>query len=185
MINNIKKQSDFRMQKCILAFEKTISKIRTGRASPLLIKDILIEYYGILTPLNKLANISLEDLHTLKISLFDNSIKTAVERVIRNSDLDLNPNVIGNDIRIPIPPLTEDRRKKLMKIVRTEAENSRISVRNIRRDENDKIRNLLKNKIITEDEERQCQEEIQKMTSKYIKKVDDILHEKEKELMRI
>ena len=184
MINDIKKDAETRMDKCVEAFKNTISKVRTGRASPSLLDGIVVEYYGTPTPLRQLASVTVEDSRTLKINVFDRSMGPAVEKAaIMASDLGLNPNSAGSDIRVPLPALTEERRKDLIKIVRGEAEQGRVSVRNVRRDANDKIKALLKDKEISEDDERRTQEEIQKMTDARIKNVDAALAEKEKELM--
>jgi ribosome recycling factor len=183
VINDIKKDADTRMEKCVEAFKNNIGKVRTGRASPALLDGIVVEYYGTPTPLRQLANVTVEDSRTLKINVFDRSLSQAVEKAIMSSDLGLNPSSAGTDIRVPLPALTEERRKDLIKVVRGEAEQGRVSVRNVRRDANDKIKALLKDKAIGEDEERRAQDEIQKMTDAYIKKVDAALAEKETELM--
>ncbi|MDF2785909.1 MAG: ribosome recycling factor [Pantoea eucrina] len=183
VINDIKKDADTRMDKCVEAFKSTISKVRTGRASPSLLDGIVVEYYGTPTPLRQLASVTVEDSRTLKINVFDRSLGPAVEKAIMTSDLGLNPSSAGTDIRVPLPALTEERRKDLIKIVRGEAEQGRVSVRNVRRDANDKIKALLKDKEISEDDERRSQDEIQKMTDLHIKHVDAALAEKEKELM--
>ena len=164
------------------SIQNQISKIRTGRASPSILDGIMVEYYGAATPLRQLANVTVEDSRTLKINVFDRSLSQAVEKAIMSSDLGLNPSSAGSDIRVPLPPLTEERRKDLIKIVRGEAEQGRVAVRNVRRDANDKVKALLKDKEISEDEERRSQDEIQKMTDAYIKLVDAALAEK-KELM--
>jgi len=183
VINDIKKDADTRMEKCVEAFKTTISKVRTGRASPSLLDGIVVEYYGTPTPLRQLASVTVEDSRTLKINVFDRSLSPAVEKAIMKSDLGLNPSSAGTDIRVPLPALTEERRKDLIKIVRGEAEQGRVSVRNVRRDANDKIKALLKDKEISEDDEHRAQDEVQKMTDAYIKKVDAALSEKETELM--
>lgn len=183
VINEIKKDAETRMDKCVEAFKNNISKIRTGRASPSILDGIMVEYYGAATPLRQLANVTVEDSRTLKVNVFDRSISAAVEKAIMTSDLGLNPSSAGSDIRVPLPALTEERRKDLIKIVRGEAEQGRVSVRNVRRDANDKVKALLKDKEISEDEERRSQDDIQKMTDICIKKVDAALAEKEAELM--
>ncbi|HEI8868382.1 ribosome recycling factor [Serratia sp. AKBS12] len=183
MINDIRKDADTRMEKSVEAFKNQISKIRTGRASPSILDGIMVEYYGAATPLRQLASITVEDSRTLKINVFDRSLSPAVEKAIMSSDLGLNPSSAGSDIRVPLPALTEERRKDLIKVVRGEAEQGRVSVRNVRRDANDKIKALLKDKEISEDEERRAQDDIQKMTDAYIKLVDAALADKEKELM--
>ncbi|KEY60159.1 ribosome recycling factor [Serratia sp. DD3] len=183
MINEIRKDADSRMGKCVESFKNHISKIRTGRASPSILDGIMVEYYGSSTPLRQLANITVEDSRTLAINLFDRSLGSAVEKAIMASDLGLNPNSAGAVIRVPLPPLTEERRKDLIKVVRGEAEQGRVAVRNVRRDANDKVKVLLKDKEISEDEDRRSQDDIQKMTDAYIKLLDAALADKEKELM--
>ncbi|MGL6021198.1 MAG: ribosome recycling factor [Gibbsiella quercinecans] len=183
MINDIRKDAQARMEKSVEAFKNQISKIRTGRASPSILDGIMVEYYGVATPLRQLANVTVEDSRTLKINVFDRSLSQAVEKAIMTSDLGLNPSSAGSDIRVPLPPLTEERRKDLIKVVRGEAEQGRVAVRNVRRDANDKVKALLKDKEISEDEERRSQDDIQKLTDVYIKQVDAALADKEKELM--
>ncbi|MCG8707223.1 ribosome recycling factor [Brenneria sp. 4F2] len=183
MINEIRKDAETRMEKCVEVFKNQISKIRTGRASPSILDGIQVEYYGSATPLRQLANIVVEDSRTLAITVFDRSLSSAVEKAIMSSDLGLNPSSASSVIRVPLPPLTEERRKDLIKIVRGEAEQGRVSVRNVRRDANDKLKAQLKDKAISEDEERRAQDDVQKLTDLYIKKVDSALAEKESELM--
>jgi ribosome recycling factor len=183
VINEIRKDADTRMEKSVEAFKNQISKIRTGRASPSILDCIMVEYYGASTPLRQLANVTVEDSRTLAINLFDRSLGSAVEKAIMASDLGLNPSSAGSVIRVPLPPLTEERRKDLIKVVRGEAEQGRVAVRNVRRDANDKVKALLKDKEISEDEDRRSQDDIQKMTDAYIKLLDAALAEKEKELL--
>lgn len=185
MINEIKQDAQQRMEKCVEAFKQHISKVRTGRASPSLLDGIMVEYYGSATPLRQLANVVAEDSRTLAITVFDRSLGPAVEKAILTADLGLNPSSAGTVIRVPLPPLTEERRRELTKIVKNEAEQGRVAVRNVRRDANDKLKSLLKDKTISEDEERKAQDEVQKLTDSYIKKVDVILAGKETELMAI
>ena len=183
MINEIKKDTEQRMEKSIEAFKTQISKIRTGRAHPSLLDGIHVEYYGAATPLRQLANVVAEDARTLAVSVFDRSLIQAVEKAIMTSDLGLNPSSAGTTIRVPLPALTEERRRDLTKVVRAEAEQGRVAVRNIRRDANDQIKALLKDKEISEDDERKAQDTIQKLTDAYVKRVDEALADKEKELM--
>lgn len=183
MLNDIQKDAQERMEKSIEAFQSHIAKIRTGRASPSLLDGISVDYYGSATPLRQLANVVAEDSRTLAITVFDKSIAPAVEKAILTSDLGLNPASAGTVIRVPLPPLTEERRRDLTKIVRNEAEQGRVSIRNVRRDANDQIKALLKDKEISEDDERKSQDIIQKATDAAIKKLDAQLAEKEKELM--
>nr|WP_208327042.1 ribosome recycling factor [Providencia heimbachae] len=171
------------MEKSVEALKNQISKIRTGRASPSLLDGIMVEYYGSATPLRQLANVTVEDSRTLAISVFDRSMSPAIEKAIMSSDLGLNPSSAGTVIRVPLPALTEERRKDLIKVVRAEAEQGRIAVRNVRRDANDKVKALLKDKEISEDDERRSQDDIQKLTDNFIKKVDEALAQKETELM--
>lgn len=184
MISDIRKDAEVRMEKCVEAFKNQIGKIRTGRASPALLDGIVVEYYGTPTPLRQLASVTVEDSRTLKINVFDRSMGPAVEKAIMTSDLGLNPSSAGTDIRVPLPALTEERRKDLIKIVRGEAEQGRVSVRNVRRDANDKVKALLKDKEISEDDDRRSQDDVQKLTDAAIKKIDTALAEKEDELMK-
>ncbi|HEY1847336.1 MAG TPA: ribosome recycling factor [Buttiauxella sp.] len=184
MISDIRKDAEVRMEKCVEAFKNQIGKIRTGRASPALLDGIVVEYYGTPTPLRQLASVTVEDSRTLKINVFDRSMGPAVEKAIMTSDLGLNPSSAGTDIRVPLPALTEERRKDLIKVVRGEAEQGRVSVRNVRRDANDKVKALLKDKEISEDDDRRSQDDVQKLTDAAIKKIDTALAEKEDELMK-
>jgi ribosome recycling factor len=184
VISDIRKDAEVRMEKCVEAFKNQIGKIRTGRASPALLDGIVVEYYGTPTPLRQLASVTVEDSRTLKINVFDRSMGPAVEKAIMTSDLGLNPSSAGTDIRVPLPALTEERRKDLIKIVRGEAEQGRVSVRNVRRDANDKVKALLKDKEISEDDDRRSQDDVQKLTDAAIKKIDTALAEKEDELMK-
>lgn len=183
VINEIKKDAQERMDKSVEALKSQINKVRTGRASPALLDGIVVEYYGAPTPLNQVANVVAEDGRTLAITVFDRTLAPAVEKAIMASDLGLNPSSAGTIIRVPLPPLTEERRKDLIKVVRGDAEQGRVSIRNIRRDANDKVKALLKDKEISEDDERRSQDDIQKLTDMFIKKIDDALALKEAELM--
>ncbi|XOD70042.1 MAG: ribosome recycling factor [Sodalis sp. (in: enterobacteria)] len=185
MINKIRKDTEIRMAKCVDAFKFYISKIRTGRASPSLLDCIQVAYYGQLTPLRQLANTIAEDAHTLAITVFDRTMLLAVEKSIKASDLGLNPSSVGMVIRVPLPPLSEERRRALIKVVRAEAEQGRVSLRNVRREANDKVKILLKEKTIGKDEDRRLQDEIQKLTDAWIKNLDSALAEKEAELIEI
>lgn len=185
MINEINADAKERMQKSVEALKNTLSKIRTGRAHPALLDGLTVDYYGASTPLKQLASIVAEDARTLAITVFDKSITQAVEKAIMTSDLGLNPMSAGTVIRVPLPPLTEERRRDLVKIVRGEAEGGRVAVRNIRRDANSDLKALLKEKEISEDEERRGQDDIQKLTDAAVKEIDTILEAKEKELMEV
>ncbi len=183
MINEIKQDAQARMEKSLEALKSHISKIRTGRAQPSLLDGLQVEYYGSPTPLRQVANVVAEDARTLAVNVFDISLISAVEKAILTSDLGLNPSSAGTTIRVPLPPLTEERRRDLIKIVKSEGEQGKIAVRNVRRDANDQIKALLKDKEISENEQHKAEEEIQKLTDSYVKKVDEVLAAKEKELL--
>ncbi|MDX1727404.1 MAG: ribosome recycling factor [Pseudoalteromonas tetraodonis] len=185
MINDIQKDAQARMQKSVAALGSQLSKIRTGRAHPAILDGIMVSYYGAPTPLNQVANVTIEDSRTLAIGVFDKSLAQAVEKAIMASDRGLNPMSAGPVIRVPRPRLTEESRKDLIKIVRGEVESGRVAIRNIRRDANGDIKNLLKDKDISEDEARQAEDAIQKITDKFIKEMDTQLTAKEAELMEI
>ncbi|MFM2479009.1 ribosome recycling factor [Celerinatantimonas sp. MCCC 1A17872] len=185
MIKDIKQDARERMEKSIDALRSQMAKIRTGRAHPSLLDSISVSYYGSDTPLNQVANIGTEDSRTLTVTVYDRSAIQAVEKAILTSNLGLNPSSAGAVIRIPLPPLTEERRKDLIKLVRAEAEQGKVAIRNIRRDANSSIKALLKDKEISEDEDRQGQDDIQKVTDEFVKKIDELLERKEKELMEI
>lgn len=184
MIDEIRKDAEVRMDKCVEAFKTQIGKIRTGRATPSLLDGIMVPYYGAPTPLRQLANVVTEDSRTLAITVFDRTLGPAVEKAIMSSDLGLNPSSAGTVIRVPLPALTEERRKDLIKVVRAEAEGARVAVRNVRRDANDKVKALLKDKEISEDDDHRSQDDVQKLTDAAIKKVDAALADKETELMQ-
>lgn len=185
MINDIIKDSKVRMEKSVEALKGQLTKVRTGRAHPSLLDGIMVSYYGADTPLRQVGNVSIEDARTLAITVFDKSLTAAVEKAIMASDLGLNPMSAGTVIRVPLPPLTEERRKSLVKLVRNEAEGGRVAVRNIRRDANADLKSLQKDKEISEDDERRATDEIQKITDSFIKRIDEVLAEKEKELMEV
>lgn len=185
MINEILVDAQERMGKSIDAFKGNLIKIRTGRAHASLLDSITVDYYGMSTPLNQVGNISVPDARSLAISVFDKGMISAVEKAIMKSDLGLNPQSNGTLIRIPLPPLTEERRKDLVKVVRGEAEAGKVAIRNIRRDANSDFKNLLKDKEISEDEHHVAEDSIQKITDTFIKQVDELLAKKETELMEI
>ena len=185
MIDDIKQDTEERMGKALEALSHNFNKIRTGRAHPSLLDSIRIEYYGAETPLNQLANINIEDARTLSVVAFDKAITPDIERAIMKSDLGLNPATAGDVIRIPMPILTEETRKGYIKQARGEAESARVSVRNARRDGLGMLKELLKEKEISEDEERRAQDVIQKLTDDYVAKVESALGEKETDLMAI
>ena len=185
MIDDIKQDTEERMGKALEALGHNFNKIRTGRAHPSLLDSIRLEYYGAETPLNQLANVNIEDARTLSVVAFDKSITPDIERAIMKSDLGLNPATAGEVIRIPMPVLTEETRKGYIKQARAEAESARVSVRNARRDALGMLKDLLKEKEISEDEERRAHEAVQKLTDAYVAKVESALTEKESDLMAI
>ena len=185
MINDIQQDALNRMNKSIEAYKTELSKIRTGRAHASLLDHVTVEYYGSDVPISQAANISVEDSRTLAVTAWDSSMVKAIEKAIMTSDLGLNPNSAGTVIRVPMPPLTEERRKDLVKVVKELTENARVAVRNIRRAANDDLKALQKEKEISEDEERKGQELVQKVTDQSIAKLEALLQEKEKELMEI
>lgn len=185
MINDIKKDAGERMDKSIAALAQELTKLRTGRAHTSLLDHITVEYYGSEVPLNQVANINVEDSRTLTVSPWEKPMVQAIEKAIMKSDLGLNPATAGTIIRVPLPPLTEERRKDMIKLVRAEAEGGRIAIRNIRRDAISDIKDLMKEKMIGEDDERRGEEEIQTITDKHVATIDDMLAEKESELMEI
>ncbi|MBY5990660.1 ribosome recycling factor [Ferrimonas balearica] len=185
MINDIKQDAQTRMSKSVEATQTQMAKVRTGRAHPSLLDSIVVSYYGADTPLKQVGNVTTEDSRTLAITLFDKSMTQAVEKAIMASDLGLNPSSAGTVIRIPLPPLTEERRRDLVKVVRAEAEHGRVAIRNVRRDANSDIKALEKEKEISEDDARRGEDEIQKLTDKFVKEIDAILADKEKELMEV
>jgi ribosome recycling factor len=185
MINEVKNEAQTRMAKSVESFKGQLAKVRTGRAHPSLLDGIMVPYYGSNTPLRQVGNVSTEDARTLTVTVFDATLIPVVEKAIMGSNLGLNPMSAGTVIRIPLPPLTEERRKELIKVVRGEAENSRIAIRNIRRDANNDLKTMEKDKDISEDEQRLGEEKIQKITNDFVKQIDDILAVKEKELLEV
>lgn len=185
MIDEIIADAEVRMSKSIDALKTELTKIRTGRAHPSLLDQIHVDYYGANTPINQVANVNVEDSRTLVVTPWEKDMVAKVEKAIMGSDLGLNPATAGTVIRIPMPPLTEERRKDLVKVVKQEAEQARVAVRNIRRDANSDFKDLLKEKEISEDEERKAEESIQKLTDTYVGKIDHVLAEKEEELMEV
>jgi len=185
MINDIREDAESRMLKSIEALNHNFNKIRTGRAHPSLLDGIRVEYYGSESPLNQVANINIEDARTLSLQVWDRSMIQVVEKAIMKSDLGLNPATAGEVIRIPMPMLTEETRKGYIKQARAEAESARVSVRNARRDAMSMLKDMVKEKEISEDDERRGQDDVQKLTDKMIKRVDELLEAKEADLMEI
>jgi ribosome recycling factor len=185
MIEMIKKDAEERMTKSVEAMKAELIKVRTGRAHTSLLDHIIVPYYGSDVPINQVANITVIDPRTLGVSPYEKTMVSTVEKAIRDSDLGLNPTNVGQLLRVPLPPMTEERRRDLVKVVRHEAENGRVAIRNIRRDANHELKGLLKEGEISKDDERKAEENIQKLTDQFIKKLDTALAEKEAELMEI
>ncbi|MDJ0740903.1 MAG: ribosome recycling factor [Gammaproteobacteria bacterium] len=185
MIDDIKKDVAGRMTKSVEALGDNLAKVRTGRAHPSLLDHLTVSYYGSDVPLKQVANIGVEDARTLTVQPYEQQMVNPVEKAIMESDLGLNPNTAGTLIRVPLPALTEERRRDMTKIVRAEAEQARVAVRNIRRDGNHDLKDLVKDKLISEDDERRGQEIIQKLTDQHVKEIDELLETKEKDLMSV
>ena len=185
MMQSIENDMKTRMQKCIDAFKVALAKIRTGRATPALLESIVVDYYGQETPLNQVASVNVEDARTLLVTPWEKTMIKTVEKAILTSDLGLNPATSGQAIRVPMPPLTEERRKELGRIVKSEAEKARVAVRNLRREGNGQIKSALKEKTISEDDDRRLQDVIQKVTDGFIAQIDALTVAKEADLMAI
>ena len=185
MIADVKKAAEQKMQKSVEALKTDLGKVRTGRAHTGLLDHIKVDYYGTTMPINQVANVTLADAHTITVQPWEKKMVQPVEKAIRDSDLGLNPATSGDLIRVPMPALTEERRKELIKVVHREAENARVAVRNIRRDAISHLKDLLKAKSVAEDEERRAQDDVQKLTDRYIAEIDKLLHAKEADLMAV
>lgn len=185
MINDIKKDTEARMKKCIESLENALKRVRTGRANPAILDSVKINYYGNETPLRQAANINVEDGRTLSVIPWEKNMIPEIEKAIRKADLGLNPVTSGMNIRVPMPALTEETRRDMIKLARSEGENARVSVRNVRRDSNADVKELLKEKDISEDDARRAEEDIQKLTDKYVAEVEKVLAKKESDLMEI
>lgn len=185
MLQDIIKDAGSRMDKTIANFKQDLLKIRTGRAHPSLLDHVMVDYYGTMTPVTKAANVTIEDARTLAVTAWDKSMVSAIERAILESDLGLNPNTAGTVMRIPLPPLTEQRRRDLVKVIKGEAEQAKVAIRNIRREAMSDLKDLLKEKEIAEDDERRGQDEVQKLTDAHIKRIDEAFAVKEQEIMSV
>src|SRR4051812_15902788 len=181
----LKKTTDQKMDKTIQAFKGDLAKVRTGRAHTGLLDHIQVDYYGTPTPLNQVARVTLIDARNIGVTPFEKKMIQAIDKAIRESDLGLNPATQGETVRVPMPALTEERRKELIKVVKHEAENARVAIRNLRRDANTHLKDALKKHEVTENEERSAQTEVQKMTDRHIAEIDRLLQEKEKELLAV
>ena len=185
MINDVKKAAEQRMGKSVEALKSDLGKVRTGRAHTGLLDHIHVDYYGSMMPLAQVANVTLADARTIAVQPWEKKMIPVVEKAIRDSDLGLNPATSGEQIRIPMPALTEERRRELTKVVHKDAENARVAVRNIRRDANEHLKKLLKDKQCSEDDERHAQVDVQKLTDRFIAEIDKIMHAKEADLMAV
>jgi ribosome recycling factor len=185
MLEDIKKDALQRMQKCIQTFQGDLKKLRTGRAHPSLVENLKIDFYGSETPLSQVANIAIEDARTIVITPWDKNTVSAVEKAIHKSDLHLTPMTAGSVIRVPLPPLTEERRRDILKVVRQDAEAGKVSVRNVRRDVLSDVKEALKAKLISQDDERRVQDDIQKLTDRFTGEIDQLVAGKEKEILQV
>ena len=184
-IADIKKTAETKMAKSVEALKGELQKIRTGRAHPGLLDQVHVDYYGSMVPISQVANVSLLDARTISVQPWDKGMGAKIERAIRDSDLGLNPAAQGDLLRVPMPPLTEERRKELTKVVRHAGEEAKIAVRNLRRDANEHLKKLLKDKLATEDEERRAQDDVQKLTDRTIAQIDQVVHAKEQEILAV
>ena len=185
MLEDIRKDAIARMTKCVQTFQAEMRKLRTGRAHPSLVEHLKVDYYGSEVPLQQIASISVEEGRTLVVSPWEKTSVQAIEKAIFKSDLGLNPMTAGTVIRVPMPPLTEERRREITKVLRHDAENARVAVRNVRRDVMNDVKELLKEKLVSQDDERRGETEIQKLTDKYVAEIDQLLAAKEKEIMQV
>ncbi len=185
MLEDLKKDCAVRMGKCIVQFQADLKKMRTGRAHPSLIENLKVDFYGAESPLQQMANISVEDARTLVVSPWDKSTVQAIEKAIYKSELGLTPNTAGAVIRVPLPALTEERRRNITKVVRGDAESAKVAVRNVRRDVLQDVKEMLKEKLISQDDEKRVQDEVQKLTDRHVAEVDQTLAAKEKEIMQV
>ncbi len=185
MIAELRKSTEQRMGKSVEAFKSDLGKVRTGRAHTGLLDHIMVDYYGTPTPINQVAKVTLMDARTIGVTPFEKKMAQAIEKAIRDSDLGLNPAASGETVRVPMPALTEERRKELIKVVKHEAENARVAVRNLRRDAIHHLKEALKKKEVSENDERRAQDEVQKLTDRHIAEIDKLLQQKEAELMAV
>jgi ribosome recycling factor len=184
-IADIKKTVEGKMDQSIAAFKNNLTKIRTGRANPALLDVVQVDYYGTPTPLSQVANVSLLDARTISVQPWEKGMGAKIEKAIRESDLGLNPASMGDLIRVPMPPMSEERRKEMTKLVRTEGENAKIAVRNLRRDANDAVKKLVKDKLASEDEQKRAEADVQKVTDRHIAEIDQMVAAKEQEIMAV
>ncbi|MBM3387419.1 MAG: ribosome recycling factor [Betaproteobacteria bacterium] len=184
-IADIKKNTEAKMEQSIAAFKNNLSKIRTGRANPALLDAVLVEYYGSMVPLSQVANVALLDSRTISVQPWEKGLGAKIEKAIRESDLGLNPASMGDLIRVPMPPMSEERRKEMTKLVKSEGEHAKVAVRNLRRDANEAVKKLVKDKDATEDDQKRTEADIQKMTDKRIAEIDQLVASKEQDIMAV
>jgi len=184
-INEIKKNLEGKMDQSIAAFKNNLTKVRTGRANPALLDTVQVDYYGSMLPISKVANLSLIDARTIGIQPWEKGMGPKIEKAIRDSDLGLNPSSMGELIRVPMPAMTEERRRELTKVVRGEGENAKIAIRNLRRDANEAVKKLVKDKLASEDDQKRSEADIQKLTDKHITEVDRLVASKEQDIMAV
>ncbi|MBG6072780.1 MULTISPECIES: ribosome recycling factor [unclassified Polaromonas] len=184
-IVEIKQQATQKMQQSLESFQHSLTKIRTGRANPGLLDTVHVDYYGSMVPISQVANVALLDARTISVSPWEKSMGAKIEKAIRDSDLGLNPASQGDLIRVPMPAMTEERRKELTKVVRAEGEHAKVAIRNLRREANDSVKKLVKDKLASEDDERRSQDEVQKSTDRFIVEVDKMVASKEQDLMAV
>ncbi|HXQ31362.1 MAG TPA: ribosome recycling factor [Steroidobacteraceae bacterium] len=183
MLDDLKKDAAERMAKCVVALKVEFKRMRTGRASTALLEHVKVDYYGSEMPLAQVANVVVEDARTLAVTPWDKSMVPIIEKAIFKSDLGLTPNTAGTVIRLPMPPLTEERRREIIKSAKHEAENARVAVRNVRRDVMNDLKDMLKEKMVSQDDEKRAHDEVQKLTDKYVAEIDGVLADKEKDLL--
>jgi ribosome recycling factor len=184
-IADIKKTTETKMGQSIAAFSNSLTKIRTGRPSPSLLDAVQVDYYGSMVPISQVANVSLLDARTLSVQPWEKPMAAKIEKAIRDSDLGLNPSAMGELIRVPMPPMSEERRKELTKVVRNDGENAKIAVRNLRRDANESVKKLVKDKLASEDDQKRAEADIQKVTDSHIAEIDKLIASKEQEIMAV
>ena len=184
-IADIKKNIETKMDQTIASFSNSLTKIRTGRASPALLDAVQVDYYGSFVPISQVANVSVLDPRTISVQPWEKSMSAKIEKAIRDSDLGLNPSSMGELIRVPMPPMSEERRKELTKVVRSEGENAKVAVRNLRRDANESVKKLVKDKLASEDDQKRAEVDIQKVTDKHIVDIDKVIASKEQEIMAV
>lgn len=184
-ISDLKKNAQQKMGKSIETLKSDLAKVRTGRAHTGILDHVMVDYYGNPTPINQVANVTLLDARTIAVQPWEKKMASAIEKAIRDSDLGLNPATQGDMIRVPTPALTEERRKEMVKLVKSEGETAKVAVRNIRREANDSLKKMLKDKACSEDDERRAQDEVQKLTDKFVSDIDKLIGEKEKEVMTV